>query len=316
MGVNNVDKTKNLSSLFVLPNWRLHYQINQNKDEEPITHQMNLHTHTHYSDGGKPPIDYVHEAISQGMQSLGFSDHSPLPFHNPFSIRTEQYPNYCNEIRNLKKQFANEISIYLGLEIDFIPGMSEDFISLKKTGKLDYVIGSVHLVGKGNQQNLWFTDGPYAATYDEGLLKFYSNDIRKAVKAFYDQTNQMIESQEMDVVGHLDKIKMHNQNRYFTEDEKWYRELVMETLHLIKERNLIAEVNTRGIYKKRCDSLFPSTWIIQEMHRMQIPVLISSDAHQPDELLMLFAEAIDAIKMAGYRESMIFTKNGWHSMPI
>jgi histidinol-phosphatase (PHP family) len=275
-----------------------------------MTYQ-NLHTHTHYSDGTLPPVDYVHEAIRQGLQILGFSDHSPLPFDNQFSIQMEAYQDYCREIRTLKKQFENEIEIYLALEIDFIPLMSEDFKSLTEAGNLDYVIGSVHLVGKGREDQLWFTDGPHIDTYDEGLRKFYGNDIRKGVRAFYEQTNRMIESQEMDVVGHFDKIKMHNHDRYFTEGEAWYKKLVMETLGLIRDKGLIAEINTRGIYKKRCDSFFPSPWIIKEMKKMHIPIIISSDAHQPVELQMLFAEATAAAKQAGYNETMVFGKNGW-----
>lgn len=273
--------------------------------------KQNLHTHTHYSDGDKPPVDYINEAIKLGMDTLGFSDHSPLPFDNPFSLQSDRYQAYCTEIRQLGKQFADRINVFLALEMDYIPGISEDFGRLKRAGNLDYVIGSVHLVGCQTAEQLWFTDGPHSETYDEGLRQFYDNDIRKGVKAFYQQTNAMIQSQEMDVVGHLDKIKMHNQNRFFREDEKWYVELVMESLQLIREKGLIAEVNTRGIYKKRCNRLFPSPWVLKEMHKMGIPVIISSDAHKPDELQKHFPETIEVLKQSGYRSAMRFTEKGW-----
>lgn len=278
--------------------------------------KQNLHTHTHYSDGDKPPVAYVNEAIRLGMDTLGFSDHSPLPFDNPFSLKASQYQEYCAEIRQLGKQFADRINVFLALEMDYIPGMSEDFGRLKRAGSLDYVIGSVHLVGSQKADQLWFTDGPHTETYDEGLRKFYDNDIRKGVKAFYHQTNAMIQSQEMDVVGHVDKIKMHNQDRYFREDEKWYIDLVMETLKLIREKGLIAEVNSRGIYKKRCNSLFPSKWVLREMHKMDIPVVISSDAHKPGELQMLFTETGEVLKQSGYKSVMRFTEKGWKTQAL
>lgn len=294
----------------------LKYHHNQNPYLCPIMTGQNLHTHTHYSDGGKPPDDYVQQALATGMHALGFSDHSPLPFDNPFSVKEEAFDAYCTEIRQLKQLYEGRLNIFLGLEIDFIPAMSEDFAGLKKRGQLDYVIGSVHLVGSHSEENLWFTDGPLTETYDDGLQKFYGNDIRKAVKAFYHQTNRMIETQAMDVVGHFDKVKMHNQGRYFSEDEPWYRALAMETLELIRQKGLIAEVNTRGIYKKRCDSLFPSPWILEAMQQMDIPVLISSDAHLPDELQMLFPQALEAVKHAGYGELMVFGSKGWRSVSI
>ncbi len=79
-----------------------------------MIHQ-NLHTHTHYSDGKLPPVDYVHEAIRQGIQILGFSDHSPLPFDNPFFHQNGGLSRLLPRNQALKKQFENEIEIYLAL---------------------------------------------------------------------------------------------------------------------------------------------------------------------------------------------------------
>ncbi len=277
---------------------------------------FNFHMHSNFSDGGKPAEAYVQEAIRQGMTDLGFSDHAPMPFINTFSIQPGNFEPYCLEINRLKNVYADKLNIFLGLEIDFIPGMMDDFTRLIQQGKLDYSIGSVHLIGQGKEENLWFTDGPNIQTYDAGLQTFFGGDIRKAVKAFYHQTNQMIESQTFDVIGHFDKVKMHNQNRYFTEDEKWYVNLVFETLGLIKQKGLIVEVNTRGIYKKRSDSFFPSDFILSKMNELDIPVIISSDAHQPEELQLLFGKAMEAVRKAGYHETMRLTKNGWVGVNI
>ena len=87
------------------------------------------------------------------------------------------------------------------------------------------------------------------------------------------------------IVGHPDKIVMHNRDRYFTEDEPWYRSLALETIHLIKELNLICEINTRGIYKGRHADYYPGKWLIQEMKALRIPVIVSTDAHAPEDLL-------------------------------
>jgi len=272
---------------------------------------FNYHTHSHFSDGSKPAENFVIEAISHGMTDLGFSDHAPMPFESTYAIPSGQLEAYCIEIARLKDVFANKLNIFLGLEIDFIPSLMDNFSERILQAKLDYSIGSIHLVGNGSKENLWFTDGRNVETYDEGLKTFFDNDIRKAVRAFYHQTNQMIESQSFDIVGHFDKVKMHNHNRFFTEDEKWYVALVFETLDLIKQKGLIVEVNTRGRYKKRSDSLFPSDFILQRMHTLNIPVIISSDAHKPQELQLLFGEALEAVREAGYHEIMQLTKNGW-----
>ena len=270
--------------------------------------EFNLHTHSIFSDGKSTPEEVVVEAINQGMKVLGFSDHSPVPFENTFAIKNDNVQNYISTIKSLKEKYKDHIDIYCSMEMDFIPGIVKDFKKTKDELGLDYMIGSVHLVGN-DINRLWFIDGSKVETYDEGLFNYYDGDIKKGVKAFFYQYNEMIETEEFDIVGHFDKIKMHNRDRYFTENEKWYRDLVLETLTLIKEKDLIVEVNTRGIYKKRSTDFYPATWLLPIMKKMNVPVVISSDSHKAEELTLCFKEAEDALKAAGYKETMCF-KNG------
>lgn len=276
----------------------------------------NLHQHSIFSDGNEAPEKYVEQAIKESFSAMGFSEHSPLPFPNPFSLKEEQVEEYIKQTDLLKDKSQDKLSIYRALEMDYIPGMSEDFDYWQKRCKTDYLIGSVHLVKPPETDELWFTDGPDYKIYDQGIEQFFEGDIRKAVKAFFNQTNLMIASQEFDIIGHFDKIKMHNKNRYFTEEEKWYRDLIDETVELIKEKGLIVEINTRGLYKKRSDSLFPDGYALERVKELNIPVIISSDAHQPDELNRLFSETSQKIKRMGFRELMYFNQGIWDTIPI
>ena len=60
---------------------------------------FNLHTHSVYSDGKSQPREIVEEAVRQGLTTLGFSEHSPLPFDNNFSVKSADMPLYVAEIR-------------------------------------------------------------------------------------------------------------------------------------------------------------------------------------------------------------------------
>ncbi len=126
----------------------------------------------------------------------------------------------------------------------------------------------------------------------------------------------MILTQKPDILGHFDKIKMHNQDRYFREDETWYRELVMELLDTVKQSGVIVEVNTRGIYKKRCNDLFPGTWVLKEMKEKGIPVTISSDAHRPEEVDGYYAGALEIIRGIGFESLLYFHEGGWKEQAI
>ncbi len=273
---------------------------------------FNLHTHSIYSDGKSQPREIVEEAIRQGLTTLGFSEHSPLPFDNNFSVKSADMPKYVAEIAQLKAEFKGKIDIYCGLEADYLTGVSEPFAVTKEKYHLDYLIGGVHLVGQSaNPDEIWFIDGPKWEVYDEGLQKFFDGDIRRAVRRFFDQSNEMIENEPFDIIAHFDKIKMHNRDRYFHEDEPWYRKLALETLDLICKKGLIMEINTRGIYKKRYNGFYPSPWLMEEACKMHIPAIISADAHHFSEISLEFFAAEEALKKAGYRSVVNFKDGSW-----
>lgn len=260
--------------------------------------KVNFHTHSHFCDGKGELREYVQYAIDHHFSILGFSGHAPMPFENNFAISPEKYTAYCDEVRSLQQEFASRLDIRLGLEIDYVSGAHDDFTPLLEQGRLDYFIGGVHLVVDPDEamylrnhpaeaaNHLWFIDGPSQETYDEGLDRIFHGDIRRGVRAFFHQTNEMIESQHPPIVAHFNKIVMHNRNRYFTEDEKWYLDLAYETIALIHEVGCIAEVNTRGIYKKRHDDFYPSRHLLRHMNELGIPVLVGTDAHEPSNLDM------------------------------
>jgi histidinol-phosphatase (PHP family) len=278
---------------------------------------FNLHTHSVYSDGKSQPREIVEEAVRQGLLTLGFSEHSPLPFDNNFSVKTADMPRYVAEITQLKEEFKDKINICCGLEADYLTGVSEPFTITKEKYHLEYLIGGVHLVGQSaNPNEIWFIDGPKWEVYDEGLQKFFDGDIRCAVRRFFEQSNEMIENESFDIIAHFDKIKMHNRDRYFHEDEPWYRRLALETLDLIRQRGLIMEINTRGIYKKRYNGFYPSPWLMEEACKMSIPVIISADAHHFSEITLEFAAAEEALKKSGYRSVVNFVDGRWVEMEL
>jgi histidinol-phosphatase (PHP family) len=278
---------------------------------------FNLHTHSSFCDGTGEPEEYIKAALDKGFHSLGFSSHAPVPFKNNFAIKNdEKLVEYCATIRNLQAKYRDQISIGLALEIDYIEGITRDFMEFKQTCRLDYTIGSVHLVKNGTDNGLWFIDGPKVESYDDGLKNIFGGDIRLAVTAYYNQLSLMIRTQKPDIIGHFDKIKMHNQNRYFREDEVWYRGLVMDLLKTIERAGSIIEINTRGIYKNRCDDLYPGQWILKEIRKKGLPVTLSSDAHRPDEIDGYYAETLEILRENGFKSLVYFNKRYWSEQAI
>lgn len=282
--------------------------------QKPI--KANLHTHSLFCDGKATLQEVVEAAIDKGFDKLGFSGHAPVPFDNNFSISDEAaLKEYVQEARRLQKKYGQELQIYLSLEIDYIPYITTPFETFRKNYSLDYTIGSVHLV-KSSNDDLWFIDGPKHEIYDEGLKMFFGGDIASAVTAYYRQVNEMLTTQKPDMVGHIDKVKMHNKGRYFEEDESWYVKLVDETLDYVKANNVVMEVNTRGIYRGRSEALFPGTDILRKASKMNIPVSLNADAHKPHELDGYYREASNIIRECGYNEVYYFDEGDWKAYAL
>ena len=264
----------------------------------------NYHTHSLFCDGKSTLEEHVRAAERCGLCQLGFSAHAPVPFENKFAISEENLPEYIREIDRLKSQ--TDVCLLKSLECDFIPEMTVGFSERRAVNGLDYVIGGVHLVKPPHGDGLWFIDGPKQEIYDNGLRELFDSNVKLAVTTFWEQTFEMLETERMDIIAHFDKIKMHNRNRFFTEDEKWYKILADKAIQLIKQKNVIIEVNTRGLYKKRSDSFYPSTELLIKARKADIPVIISSDAHQADELVLFVPEALVGLQRCGYDHTARF----------
>ena len=263
--------------------------------------KYNFHTHSYYDDGSMAMEDFVTAAIEEGFDALGFSGHSPIPIDTEWNIKSRMLPEYAASGKRLKEQYKDQISLYLGLEIDFIPGLSDDFDAFRKGIPLDYCIGSVHLVRHAENGKIWFIDGPRDHFFS-GFNAIYEGNIRQAITAFYEQSIMMVETQHFEIIGHLDKIKMHAGGTLFNTDEAWYQNLTDRLLKAIKRRNVIVEVNTRGVYTGKTNTYFPSSDVLEKCLHLGIPVMVNSDAHHPEQLSNHVEEANQLLKDIGFKK--------------
>jgi len=277
--------------------------------------KCNYHTHTHFCDGKENMRFFVEKAMELQFAHLGFSSHAPISKHYDFTLTEDEIPAYLEEIEHYKKQHP-QIEIFKGLECDYIPGMTQDFSYYNNKFDLDYIIGGVHLVKVPNSEEVWFIDGPKRETYDTGIARFFNHDIKKAVTCFWEQTFEMIETQEFDIIAHIDKIKMHNQDRFFKEDEEWYLKLVDYAIELIVKKQIIVEINSRGLYRMRCKSFYPSDYILEKLGKSKAKMVISSDAHKAEELALYYEEAKNKLRSFGINTLVILENRTWKSINL
>ena len=81
--------------------------------------------------------DTVNEAIRQGMHTLGFSDHSSVPFESRVSIPMDKNDEYVGHLNELKTKYLGKIDILSSMEMEFIPGIVIDFDKIKAQYNLE-----------------------------------------------------------------------------------------------------------------------------------------------------------------------------------
>mgnify|MGYP000075830994 CR=1 FL=1 len=272
---------------------------------------FNYHTHCNYCDGKYPAEEYVLAAINKGFFSLGFSSHFPLPFSAKFAMAEERLADYLAQIESLCNKYACKIDIYTGAEVDYIPEQRTVKDAAVQAAELDYTIGSIHFVDSFFDGTPWQVDGRHLE-FLRGLKDIFHYDIQQAVRRYYALTREMIKQTQPTIIGHLDKIKVQNwDNQFFDERERWYHNEVMATLETIQKYGGILEVNTRGIYKRKALTTFPSPWILEIALDLDIPVTLSCDAHHPDELKLEFKKTAAMLRDLGYQTLQVLSNGAW-----
>lgn len=276
----------------------------------------NYHTHCEYCDGAGMPEDYIEVALEKGFDALGFSSHAPIPFEKDWTVSEEELPDYLDLIDRLKEKYKDRIEVYKGLEIDYLKGISgpssEKFASLK----LDYAIGSVHMMPVRNSDKFLAIDGP-VKDLQELLKNTYDGSMELLSKGYFQLMQEMLQNHKFDILGHFDLMKKRNKNNLlFDEESPWYRNHVIETLDTLAGTDVILEVNTGGLSRGATDTIYPSPWILKAAQEKNIPLMLNADAHNKKHIDFYYREALSIIKECGYRELYSLYGGKWVTSTI
>jgi histidinol-phosphatase (PHP family) len=225
---------------------------------------------------------------------------------------------YAREVRALGEKYRDRIPVFLGLELDYHPGLDNFYAAELLSRGLDYVVASVHYVD-GAPGDAWNYDES-AAAFDREVRQRYGGDARPAVEDYYRRMQQLVSDSEHwrvpVVVGHFDRIVLWNRgDRYFPTDNAWYERLVDDTIAAIAATSCVLEINTSG-WDKPCEMSNPSPAILRRASKAGLPVIVSADAHRPANVAVHFDRALGILKESGFTRLVTPSSDGWHSVPL
>ena len=262
-----------------------------------------IHTHTHYSDGVGDAYTFVENAIDLGLDIIGFSDHTPVPLMNDWSMKITDLPKYITEINYIKKVYEKHIRVCLGLELDYIEGLDViKYVDLRELG-LDYFIGSVHYI-YSKKLNDYRTVDNTKEEMDIFLNEGFENDSVAFYTKYYETVRAMIKDYDPIMIAHMDLPEKFNcGSSLFDSSAEAYRKQVNTTLDMI--RGSAVEVNT-GALARNMNVLYPSDYILRGAKKRGIPVSLNSDCHMADKLQFSYIPVCAHLKDMGFTEAVQF----------
>lgn len=261
--------------------------------------------------------DYARRAIALNLDLIGFSDHFPYEFlqgiegipYEEYGMPLDEIEMYISTIERLKSNYEEEIEIKIGFELDFIQLQADAHKKYlnQYSERLDYILGSVHIL-EGKTGFFAFDDSRFLKNYD-----LYGS-IEDLYLDYYTTLQNMVNSPDFNfnIISHLDLPKKFNRRPVISE---LIENQVLKTLELVKKEDLVIEINTSGL-RKPIKEQYPSETILRKMYELDIPILLGSDAHHPDELGFEFRNILKLVKKIGYNQLAYFDKRRMLSVEI
>jgi len=261
-----------------------------------------IHTHTTFSDGKHTARENVESAISKGMASIGFSDHSFTACDPSYCMQLEDYPRYLSEMRAIKEEYRGRFPVFVGIE--------KDYYSEIDRGEFEYVIGSVHYIVR---DGVCYPIDHTPAQQQTCARDAFGGSILDMAKCYFEMVAEHTYLARPDVVGHFDVL---NKFSLMPEEDEKFMYVAEEALAECLKWCKLFEVNTGGMARGWRKTPYPNMHLLKLIKSLGGGVMLNSDCHNKDNLDFAFPEAVDYIKSAGIDRLWYLTEDGFEEEEI
>ena len=136
-------------------------------------------------------------------------------------------------------------------------------------------------------------------------------------KRYFEELCRLPEKGDFDILAHFDLIAKNNDAGQFIDtSSKEYLHAGFETIHALKGKIPLFEVNTGAISRGYRTIPYPQMEFMQEFQRCGYGAVISSDCHNKNYLDCYFEEAAQLLQQAGFRTKWILTDSGFQEVAL
>ncbi|PWM61095.1 MAG: histidinol phosphate phosphatase [Clostridia bacterium] len=270
--------------------------------------RADFHVHTTFCDGAATPREMAEAARSAGLTALGFSGHSFVEFDPSCGMNAETAGRYRVEIHALRKEYAEALPIFSGIE--------KDVYGEADTAPYDYVIGSGHYVPLPGGGFSPVDVSP--ETTISAIREHFSGDAFRYAAAYYEGLAvRLLTEPRVDIVGHFDLIAKFNEGgRLFDERNPRYQSAALDALEAVAKVHPRFEINTGAMSRGWRSAPYPAPFLLKRLKELSGRIVLSSDSHSAAALLYGFREAAELAKASWFAEADLFSEHGFYAVKL
>lgn len=224
--------------------------------------------------------EYVDRGWKAALDGVIFTCHSPMPegYSPQIRMKQDQLWDYVALVDEAKDAAPEGFEVRLGLESDYFPGTESWMEKLHGAADFHYILGSVH----------WHLP-EYQANFQRGdMWAFYCQ--------YFEHLAEAAESGLFDCLSHPDHVRGASFQDW---DPTRLRPVIERSLDRIAATGIAMEMNTSG-YDSPFRQVYPGIEMLAMMKERGIPVVLGSDAHQPQFVASYFEPALEVLVEVGY----------------
>ena len=220
----------------------------------------NYHTHTtrcNHAVGADR--EYFKSAIQSGVKILGISDHAPFPDRAFVGMTPDILPEYVAAMSALREEFKNDLTVHIGLELEYDPkNFPRQFDFLKAHGIEYLILGQHALFGISD------IAGDHITSSEEKYLDHHCGLQREAM--------------DTGVITYVAHPDIYN----FTGSEAVNERQIRALCRHARDLEIPLEINLLGL---RTNRHYPRPHFWQIAGEEGCQVILGCDAHEPEAFL-------------------------------
>ena len=270
--------------------------------------KIDYHMHFEYGDYDENWVQgFFDAAEKRGLDEIGITEHSHTfpEFKNLYYddlilddsfvgefqkkwLKKNKFKHTLDDYFNFMEKLKKNHSVKIGIEVCNFQNQS----AVKKildNYNFDYIIGSVHFL--------------HGWAYDSSEIKseWNNHDLHEIYEWYTQEIEKLAKSKIYDVLGHPFNIRLFKNIPDFD-----VTDYLKRAAQALKTADMAIDVNTGTRYRYPIEEISPYPDFMKIAAKYALPIIISSDAHKPEDCGNFCDEAIKYVKSFGYKKLIRF----------